>query len=90
MTLKDLMNGMGNDAKANPLVAPKSTSTRAQTAQVMMSLDELTEFDEKERQLAVCCNDSKNIKRGKQHAEHFEYTHSIDGILILTTLLLFM
>ena len=41
MTMKNLMNGMGNDAKGNPLFAPKSTSTRAQTAQVMMSLGEL-------------------------------------------------
>jgi len=41
MTAKDLMNGMGNDAKGNPMFAPKSTSTRAQTAQVMMSLGEL-------------------------------------------------
>jgi hypothetical protein len=41
MTAKDLMNGMGNDTKGNPLFAPKSTSTRAQTAQVMMSLGEL-------------------------------------------------
>ena len=41
MTMKDLMNGMGNDAKGNPLFAPKETSTRAQTAQVMMNLEEL-------------------------------------------------
>ncbi len=41
MTMKDLMNGMGNDTKGNPLFAPKSMSTRAQTAQVMMSLEEL-------------------------------------------------
>ena len=41
MTMKDLMNGMGNDAKGNPLFAPKATSTRAQTAQVMMNLGEL-------------------------------------------------
>ena len=41
MTMKDLMNGMGNDTKGNLLFAPKSMSTRAQTAQVMMSLEEL-------------------------------------------------
>jgi hypothetical protein len=41
MTMKNLMKGMGNDANGNPLFVPKSTSTRAQTAQVMMNLDEL-------------------------------------------------
>ena len=41
MTMKDLMKGMGNDANGNPLFAPKSTSTRAQTAQVMMILEEI-------------------------------------------------
>ncbi len=41
MTMKDLMKGMGNDSNGNPLFAPKSTSTRAQTAQVIMNLEEL-------------------------------------------------
>ncbi|MBP1924794.1 hypothetical protein J2Z76_000647 [Sedimentibacter acidaminivorans] len=41
MTMKDLMKGMGNDPNGNPLFAPKSTSTRAQTAQVIMNLEEL-------------------------------------------------
>ncbi|MBF8984743.1 S-layer homology domain-containing protein, partial [Lutibacter sp. B2] len=41
MTMKDLMKGMGNDANGNPLFEPKSTLTRAQTAQVMMNLEEL-------------------------------------------------
>jgi hypothetical protein len=41
MTMKDLMKGMGNDANGNSLFNPKSTATRAQTAQVMMNLEEL-------------------------------------------------
>ncbi len=41
MTMKGLMNGTGNDAAGNPLFDPKATLTRAQTAQVMMSLGEL-------------------------------------------------
>jgi hypothetical protein len=41
MTMKGLMKGMGDDKMGNPLFAPNATSTRAQTAQVMMNLDEL-------------------------------------------------
>jgi hypothetical protein len=41
MTMKDLMKGMGKDEKGNTLFDPKETSTRAQTAQVMMNLEEL-------------------------------------------------
>jgi hypothetical protein len=41
VTMKGLMKGMGNDASGNPLFAPKLTSNRAQTAQLMMNLQEL-------------------------------------------------
>jgi hypothetical protein len=41
MTMKGLMKGMGDDKMGNSLFAPNATSTRAQTAQVMMNLDEL-------------------------------------------------
>jgi len=41
MTMKGLMKGMGDDKMGNPLFAPNTTSTRAQTAQVIMNLDEL-------------------------------------------------
>ena len=41
MTMKALMKGMGDDKMGNRLFAPNATSTRAQTAQVMMNLDEL-------------------------------------------------
>ncbi|HPF19077.1 MAG TPA: S-layer homology domain-containing protein [Bacillota bacterium] len=40
-TMKELMKGTGNDANGTPLFSPLSTSTRAQTAQVMMNLEEV-------------------------------------------------
>jgi hypothetical protein len=40
-TMKELMKGTGNDANGAPLFSPLSTSTRAQTAQVMMNLEEV-------------------------------------------------
>lgn len=40
MTMKGLMKGMGNDADGSPLFAPKLTSNRAQTAQLMMNFQE--------------------------------------------------
>jgi len=41
MTMKGLMNGMGNDSNGKPVFAPDLNSTRAQTAQVIMRLGEL-------------------------------------------------
>jgi hypothetical protein len=41
MTMKGLMNGIGNDTKGNPIFAPDLNSTRAQTAQVIMNLGQL-------------------------------------------------
>lgn len=41
VTMKGLMKGMGNDISGNQLFAPRLTSNRAQTAQLMMNLQEL-------------------------------------------------
>jgi hypothetical protein len=43
MTLKDLMNGIGNDAQGLPLFDPKSALTRVQASQVIMNFGELLE-----------------------------------------------
>ena len=41
VTMKGLMKGMGNDGEGKSLFAPGLTSNRAQTAQLMMHLQEL-------------------------------------------------